>query len=402
MISQRQLFIQHVGQTTDFPLQLEIERAEGIYMFDLNNKPYIDLISGVSVSNVGHVHPKVVKAVQDQAAKYMHLMVYGEYVQTPQVEFAAKLSKLVPENLSSVYFVNSGSEAIEGALKLAKRYTGRSEMVAFNNAYHGSTHGALSLMGNEEFKNAFRPLLPNVKHISFNSEADLEQITTKTACVLIEPVQGEAGVRIPENGYLQKLRKKCTEVGALLIFDEIQTGFGRLGSLFAMHEFNVVPDIFTIAKAMGGGMPIGAFVSSNEIMSSFKTNPILGHITTFGGHPVSCAAAIASLDVLIDENIIADVKRKGDVFKKYLNHKAIKEIRGIGLFMAVELEDFEQVKQVIDRCIEKGLVTDWFLFHDSAFRIAPPLIITDKQIKDACDILNQAIDETVNENTKSI
>jgi acetylornithine/succinyldiaminopimelate/putrescine aminotransferase len=400
MISQRQLFIQHVGQTTDFPLQLEIERAEGIYMFDPNNKSYIDLISGVSVSNVGHVHPKVVKAVQDQAGKYMHLMVYGEYVQTPQVEFAAKLSKLIPDNLDSVYFVNSGSEAIEGALKLAKRYTGRSEMVAFNNAYHGSTHGALSLMGNEEFKNAFRPLLPNVKHIRFNLESDLEQITTKTACVVVEPVQGEAGVRIPENGYLKKLRKKCTEVGALLIFDEIQTGFGRLGSLFAMHEFNVVPDIFTIAKGMGGGMPIGAFVSSNEIMSSFKTNPILGHITTFGGHPVSCAAAIASLDVLIDENIIADVKRKGDLFKKYLNHKAIKEIRGIGLFMAVELKDFEQVKLVIDRCIEKGLVTDWFLFHDSAFRIAPPLIINDKQIKDACDILNQSIDEIVNEHTK--
>ena len=397
MISQRQLFIQHVGQTTDFPLQLEIKRAKGIYMFDSNNKSYIDLISGVSVSNVGHVHPKVVKAVKNQAEKYMHLMVYGEYVQTPQVEFATKLSKLIPENLSSVYFVNSGSEAIEGALKLAKRYTGRSEMIAYNNAYHGSTHGALSVMGNEEFKNAFRPLLPNVKHIRFNSETDLEQITTKTACVLVEPVQGEAGVRIPEDNYLLKLRDKCTEVGALLIFDEIQTGFGRLGSLFAMDEFDVVPDIFTIAKAMGGGMPIGAFVSSNEVMSCLKTNPILGHITTFGGHPVSCAAAIASLDVLIDENIIEDVKRKGDLFKKYLKHPLIKEIRGIGLFMAVELKDFDQVKRVIDRCIEKGLVTDWFLFHDSAFRIAPPLIINDDEIKKACDILTEAIDEIAKE-----
>ena len=393
MISQRQLFLQHVGQTSDFPLQLEIERAEGIYMFDSNNKSYIDLISGVSVSNIGHVHPKVVKAVQDQAEKYMHLMVYGEYIQSPQVEFAQKLSDLIPDKLNSTYFVNSGSEAIEGALKLAKRYTGRSEIISFKNAYHGSTHGALSVMGNEEFKNSFRPLLPGVKFIRFNVEDDLEHITDKTACVLVEPVQGEAGIRVPENDYLKKLRARCDEVGALLIFDEIQTGFGRIGKLFAMMEYNVVPDIMTIAKGMGGGMPIGAFVSSNEIMSSFKINPILGHITTFGGHPVSCAAANASLDVLVNENIIEDVNRKGELFKKYLNHPAIKEIRGLGLFMAVELEDFNQVKKVIDKAISKGLVTDWFLFHDSAFRIAPPLIISDNQIIDACNILNESIDE---------
>jgi len=395
MISQRQLFLQHVGQTSDFPLELEIERAKGIYMYDVNNKSYIDLISGVSVSNVGHVHPKVVKAIQDQAEKYMHLMVYGEYIQTPQVEFAEKLSALIPEPLNSTYFVNSGSEAIEGALKLAKRYTGRTEIVSYNNAYHGSTHGALSVMGNEEFKNAFRPLLPNVNHIRFNNDEDLSLITTKTACVLLEPVQGEAGIRVPENDYLKKLRNRCNEVGALLIFDEIQTGFGRTGSLFAMQEFDVTPDIMTIAKGMGGGMPIGAFVSSNEIMSCLKTNPILGHITTFGGHPVSCAAAIASLDVLITENLISDVKRKGELFRKYLNHSAIKEIRGLGLFMAVELQDYDQVKNVIDRSIEKGLVTDWFLFHDSAFRIAPPLVINDDQILEACNILNEAIDEVV-------
>lgn len=395
MISQRQLFIQHVGQTSDFPLQLEIERAEGIYMYDSNNKSYIDLISGVSVSNVGHIHPKVVKAVKDQAEKYMHLMVYGEYVQSPQVEFATKLSELIPDDLNSVYFVNSGSEAIEGALKLAKRYTGRSEIISCNNAYHGSTHGALSVMGNEEFKNSFRPLLPNVKHIQFNSEKDLSDITNNTACVLVEPVQGEAGIRLPENDYLKKLRTRCNEVGALLIFDEIQTGFGRIGSLFAMQEFDVIPDIFTIAKGMGGGMPIGAFVSSNKIMSSLKTNPILGHITTFGGHPVSCAAAIASLNVLTEENVISDVKRKGELFKKYLVHPAIKEIRGIGLFMAVELENFDQVKAVIDKSVEMGLVTDWFLFHDSAFRIAPPLIITDEEIEKACKILIGAIDKVI-------
>jgi acetylornithine/succinyldiaminopimelate/putrescine aminotransferase len=394
MISQRQLFLQHVGQTTDFPLQLEIERAEGIYMFDKNGKAYIDLISGVSVSNIGHLHPAVVKSVKDQVGKYMHLMVYGEYIQTPQVEFARKLTELLPQNLNSVYFVNSGSEAIEGALKLAKRYTGRSEIVSFKNAYHGSTHGALSVMGNEEFKNAFRPLLPGVKFLNFNSFEEIDLISEKTACVLIEPIQGEAGIRLPEDLYLKKLREKCDETGTILIFDEIQTGFGRTGNLFAFQEYNVIPDIITIAKGMGGGMPIGAFVSSNQIMSSFKTNPILGHITTFGGHPVSCAAACASLDVLINDNLINDVKQKGELFRKYLNHPEIKEIRGIGLFMAVELYNFKQVKRVIDIAVENGLVTDWFLFHDHAFRIAPPLIINDEQIIESCAILNEAIEES--------
>lgn len=395
MISQRQLFLEHVGQTSDFPLQLEIERAQGIYMFDRNDKSYIDLISGVSVSNLGHVHPKVVQAIKTQIEKYMHLMVYGEYIQTPQVEFAKKLTDLLPEKLNSVYFVNSGSEAIEGALKLTKRYTGRSEMISFKNAYHGSTHGALSVMGNEEFKNSFRPLLPDVHFINFNSIDDLELISEKTACVLIEPIQGEAGIRLPKDGYLKKLRKKCDETGTLLIFDEIQTGFGRTGNLFAFQEYDVIPDIITIAKGMGGGMPIGAFVSSNDIMSSFKTNPILGHITTFGGHPVSCAAACALLDVIVNENIIEKVKSKGELFKKYLDHPEIKEIRGIGLFMAVELRDFNQVKKVIDIAVEKGLVTDWFLFHDSAFRIAPPLIITEEQIKESCCILIESIEESV-------
>ncbi len=395
MISQRQLFLEHVGQTSDFPLEIEIERAKGIYLFDKNNKPYIDLISGVSVSNIGHLHDKVVEAVKKQAETYMHLMVYGEYIQSPQVVFAEKISKILPGELNSTYFVNSGSEAIEGALKLAKRYTGRTEIISFNNAYHGSTHGALSVMGNEEFKNSFRPLLPDIKFLTFNSEQDLEKISNKTACVLVESIQGEAGIRIPEDNFLKKLRKKCDETGALLIFDEIQTGFGRIGSFFALMEFDVIPDIMTIAKGMGGGMPIGAFISTNEIMSCLKTNPILGHITTFGGHPVSCAAAVATLDVLTNENIISDVKRKGELFRKYLTHPQIKEIRGMGLFMAVELKDFTQVKKVIDLSIKNGLITDWFLFHDSAFRIAPPLIITDDEIIKACNILNESIESSI-------
>ena len=395
MISQRQLFLQHVGQTSDFPLQLEIERAKGIYLYDTNNKSYIDLISGVSVSNIGHLHENVVEAVKKQAETYMHLMVYGEYIQSPQVEFAEKISKLLPGELNSTYFVNSGSEAIEGALKLAKRYTGRTEIISFKNAYHGSTHGALSVMGNEEFKNSFRPLLPDVKFLSFNSEEELKNISGKTACVLIEPIQGEAGIRLPEGDFLKKIREKCDETGTLLIFDEIQTGFGRIGKLFASIEYDVIPDIMTIAKGMGGGMPVGAFISTHEIMSCLKTNPILGHITTFGGHPVSCAAAVATLDVLTNDNIIEDVKRKGDLFRKHLNHPQIREIRGTGLFMAVELKDFNQVKKVIDKSVEKGLITDWFLFHDSAFRIAPPLIINDNEIIEACNILNESIDETI-------
>ncbi|MEA3317907.1 MAG: aspartate aminotransferase family protein [Bacteroidota bacterium] len=395
MISQRQLFLQHVAQTSDFPLQLEIERAEGIYMYDNDGKAYVDLISGVSVSNLGHRHPSVVTAIKEQVDKYMHLMVFGEYIQSPQVKFAKLLSDNLPENLNSVYYTNSGSEAVEGALKLAKRYTGRSEIVSFNNAYHGSTHGALSVMGNEYFKNPFRPLVPGVKFLEFNNteKENLNNITTKTACVIIEPVQAEAGIVLPEKGFLESLRKRCDETGTLLIFDEIQTGFGRTGDLFAFKKYNVVPDVFTIAKGMGGGMPIGAFVSSQEIMSVFKTNPILGHITTFGGHPVSCAAAYASLKTLLSENIISDVDSKGNLFREKLVHPAIKSIRGVGLFLAVELKDFDMVKNVIDTAIKYGIVMDWFIFYDSAFRIAPPLIITEKQIDETVKILIKAIDE---------
>ncbi len=393
MISQRQLFLQHVAQTSDFPLQLEIEKAEGIYMYGKNGESYIDLISGVSVSNLGHRHPSVVKAIKEQVDKYMHLMVYGEYIQSPQVKFAELLTDNLPDKLNSVYFTNSGSEAVEGALKLAKRHNGRREIIAFKNAYHGSTHGALSVMGNEYFKNSFRPLVPGVKFLEFNNIDDLKNISENTSCVIIEPVQAEAGIVLPKKNFLESLRERCTEIGTLLIFDEIQTGFGRTGDLFAFKKFNVIPDIFTIAKAMGGGMPIGAFVSSREIMAGFKTNPILGHITTFGGHPVSCAAAFASLNTLLSEKIIQDVEHKGNLFRKYLVHPAIKSIRGIGLFLAVELENFEMVKNVIDTAIKYGVVMDWFIFYENAFRIAPPLIITEKQIKESVEILIKSIDE---------
>ena len=328
MISQRQLFLQHVGQTSENPSMLEIEKANGIYLYDKDGKEYIDLISGVSVSNLGHSHPAIIDAVKTQAEKHMHLLVYGELIQSPQVEFAKLLSQQLPNNLESTYFVNSGSEANEGALKLAKRHTGRTEIIAFKNAYHGGTHGVLSLMSDNYFSIAFRPLLPDIRFLDFNNEEDLEQISEKTACVIIEPIQGEAGIVLPQNNFLQKLQKKCNNKGALLIFDEIQTGFGRTGELFAFQKYNVKPDIITIAKAMGGGMPIGAFVSSKAIMYSLTNNPSLGHITTFGGHPVSTAAALANLKVLINDKIIENVNKKGECFLKLLKHDKIKSIRG--------------------------------------------------------------------------
>jgi len=393
MLTERQLFYNHIAQTTEEPIGLEIVKAEGIYMIDKDEKKYIDLISGVSVSNIGHRHPKVVEAVKKQVDKYMHLMVYGEYIQSPQVKYAELFLEQLPAKFDNIYFVNSGSEANEGALKLAKRYTGKSEIVSFNNAYHGSTAGVLSVLGNEYFKSAFRPLVPGVSFIDFNDEAQLNAITEKTAAVIIEPVQAEAGIIIPENDFLQKLRKKCDEVGALLIFDEIQTGFGRTGDLFAFKTYDVEPDIFTIAKGMGGGMPIGAFIASKRIMSVFKDNPILGHITTFGGHPVSAAAALASLNVLINDNIISGVNEKGMLFRKLLVHNKIKSIRGVGLFLAVELENYTQIRKLLDRTIINGLVFDWFIFCDNHFRISPPLNITTNEINNACNIILRSLDE---------
>ena len=392
MLTQRQLFLQHIAQTSDFPLMLEIERAEGVFLFDTNGKSYIDLISGISVSNLGHCYPDVVRAVQEQAAQYMHLMVYGEYVYSPQVQLAKLLTAHLPPSLNNIYFVNSGTEATEGALKLAKRYSGRAEVVSFINAYHGSTHGALSVMGSEEFRQAYRPTLPGVRHIRFNETADLQYITNQTACVIVEPIQAEAGLLVPQNEFLKQLRQRCNETGALLILDEIQTGCGRTGSLFAFEQYGIVPDILLLAKGLGGGMPIGVFISSEEVMSVFKNNPVLGHITTFGGHPVCCAAAHATLQILVQENYIAEVDTKEALFHQLLRHSSIKAIRSKGLLMAVEFENYDFNKKVIDACIERGVITDWFLFADNCLRIAPPLIINEEEIRTACAIILESID----------
>ncbi|HEK21929.1 MAG TPA: aspartate aminotransferase family protein [Bacteroidetes bacterium] len=391
MLTLRQLFLNNNAQTTHFPLLLEFDRAEGVYIYEESGKAYIDLISGIGVSNLGHSHPKVVQAVKDQAEKYMHLMVYGEYVQTPQVRFAEKLVSLLPAALNSVYFTNSGTEAVEGAIKLAKRYTGRPNILAYENSYHGSTHGALSVMGNEEFKQAYRPLLPGTGFLRLNNFDDLERINHQTACVILETVQGEAGVRVPQKAYMQALRQRCSQTGTLLILDEIQAALGRTGKLFAFEHFDIVPDILLMAKALGGGMPIGAFVSSVEIMSAFKENPILGHITTFGGHPVCCAAGLAALEVLLDEDLISGVAEKEAIIREHLQHPAIKEVRGTGLMLAIEFESFDTNKKIIDTCIQNGVITDWFLHCSNSMRIAPPLIITQKELLHACEIIKLAI-----------
>ena len=392
----RKQFLRHVAQTSPSPQLIEVARAEGVFFYTPEGKPYYDLVSGVSVNNVGHGNCAVVEAVKRQAADYMHIMVYGEMVERPQVEFARLLAETLPEPLDTVYFLNSGAEAVEGALKLAKRYTHRTEMISMRRAYHGSTHGAMSMMGEpegEEWKNAFRPLLPDTKAIDFNSFADLEQITERTACVLCEPVQGEAGVRVPQDGYLQALRKRCDEVGALLIFDEIQVGMGRTGEMFAMQKYGVTPDIVCLAKALGGGMPLGAFVSSQKIMSTLTHNPVLGHITTFGGHPVCCAAGLAAMKFLQEEKVVEDVERKGAMFVELLkDHPAVKEIRRSGLLMAVELGESAKLYRLMDLFIEEGILSDWFLYCDTAFRISPPLIITDDEIRNCVALIRKCLD----------
>jgi acetylornithine/N-succinyldiaminopimelate aminotransferase len=393
MLTNRQLFQLHLGQTSPAPLMLEIEKAEGIYLFGPKGEKYIDLVSGVSVSNTGHRHPKVVKAVKDQVDAYLHLMVYGEMIQSPQVKYAGRLASILPQNLGCCYFVNSGSEAIEGALKLAKRFTGKSKIVYFANSYHGSTHGALSIQGSEIYRNAFRPLMPDTWEIAFNDFKSLDVIDNKTACVVIEPVQAEAGVIYPAEGYLEEIRKRCSATGTLLVFDEVQTGFGRTGKMFAIDRFGVKPDILVLAKALGGGMPLGAFISSNEIMSSLISDPPLGHITTFGGHPVCCAAGLASLEVIIDENLVAGCESKSSVFRRELIHPLITEIRGEGLLLAVQLTKPEYVNYIVSHAPEHGLVLDYFLFCPGAFRIAPPLIISNDEITDACSRLKVLLDE---------
>lgn len=378
--SQRELFLKHVAQTSPAPVGLEIVSAKGVHLKDINGKEYTDLISGISVSNIGHCHPRVVAAIETQSRLYMHLMVYGEYVQSPQVRLATELTKLLPPKLNSVYFVNSGSEATEGALKLAKRFTGRSEMISFHNCYHGSTHGALSMMGSELFKTNYRPLLPDTRRLTFNDDGDLANITEHTACVLVEPIQSEAGVVAARPEWLKQLRDRCQAVGALLIFDEVQTGFGRTGTFFAFEQYGLAPDILTLGKGMGGGMPAGAFVSSAEIMRNLTHTPVLGHMTTFGGHPVCCAAALANLEVIRDEKLYERALHIGETVKKKLVHPAIKELRACGGLIAVDFGTESLNMEIIQKCIDKGVITDWFLFNSHSMRIAPPLTITDEEL----------------------
>ncbi len=392
MLTNRQLFQQYIAQTSDSPIGLEIEKAEGIYLYSADGKKYIDLISGISVSNTGHRHPCVIKAIREQLDLYLHLMVYGEYIQSPQVRLATRLAELLPSNLSNTYFVNSGSEAVEGALKLAKRFTGRKEIVAFHNAYHGGTHGSLSVMGDETLKIPFYPLLPGITHIKINKTEGLDTITDQTACVIIEPIQGEAGVISSTTEFLAALRKRCTETGALLIFDEIQSGFGRTGKLFAFQKYNIIPDIILLAKGMGGGLPIGAFISSKEIMSSLSHDPILGHISTFGGNPVCCAASLANLEVIIAEKLSESVEAKSNILREMLaGLPGVADYRSAGLLIAVELDSFESVKKVICQAMENGIITDWFLFNSKSIRIAPPLIISDDEIRFACQVIADSI-----------
>ncbi len=389
----RELFFQYVAQTSSAPIGLNVDRADGVFLYS-EGKKYFDLVSGVSVSNIGHGNKEVTDAVKAQVDNYFHLMVYGEMVQAPQVLHASLLSSILPESLRSIYYVNSGSEANEGALKLAKRVTGRREIISCKNGYHGSTHGALSVMGNEAMKSAFRPLLPMRSEIVFNNAEDLEKITNQTACVIMEPVQGEGGVVTPINGYLKKVRERCTQVGAMLIFDEVQTAFGRTGKMFAFEKYGVIPDILTLAKALGGGMPLGAFISSKKNMEALQSNPILGHITTFGGHPVCCAAALASLKILLRENWISKVEEKSLHIENRLKaHPKVKEIRRAGLLIAIDLGREDYASKIIPLLLEEGVISDYFLFNPTSFRIAPPLSISDLEIDEAIDAVIKAIDK---------
>ena len=393
MPSNKELFFSNLALPATTPLGIEITHAKGMYMYTPEGHKILDLLAGISVSNLGHQHPDIVQAVKDQAERHMHLMVYGEVIQGPQVKLAEKICELLGPPFSSVYFGNSGAEATEGALKLARKATGRTELISFKNAYHGSTHGALSVMGDETLKQPFRPLLPDVRQIRFNVESDLQFITTRTAGVIVEPVQGEAGYIPPADDFLQKLSDRCKAVGALLIFDEIQTGFGRTGPLFAFHKYSVLPDIITLAKGLGGGMPIGAFAAKKSVMDHLSDRPILGHITTFGGHPVSAAAALKNCELIQNGIQEFDVVSKEKLFKEKLVHPRIKEITGTGLMLAVHLETFDEVQYCMDRCLEKGLLIDWFLFNSTSLRISPPLIISRTEIEWACSILLETLDE---------
>lgn len=388
--------MEHVGQTSPSPMLIEVARAEGSFFYTPEGKRYFDLVAGVSVSNVGHANPGVIRAVQEQAANYMHVMVYGEMVERPQVEYARRIAELLPGDLDCVYFVNSGAEAVEVALKLAKRYTGRTELISMRRAYHGSTHGAMSMMGTpegEEWKAEFRPLLPDVKSINFNSFDDLMEITERTAGVLCEVVQGEAGVRLPNPEWLRALRDRCSEVGALLIFDEIQTGMGRTGEMFAATKYGITPDVVCLAKAFGGGMPLGGVAANRQILDSFTHNPCLGHITTFGGHPVCCAAGLAALNYLVNNNVVDNVERKGKLFEERVSlHPKVQEIRRSGLLLAVELGSSDYLYKLMEIFKEEGIMSDWFLYCDTAFRISPPLTISDSEIEECCAIIARSLD----------
>jgi acetylornithine/succinyldiaminopimelate/putrescine aminotransferase len=392
-MNQRELFLRHVAQTSEAPLALEIVRASGCMMWDKDGKGYLDLISGISVCNVGHGNAVVVDAVKKQSEQYMHLMVYGELISAPQVQYATKITSFLPETLQSVYFTNSGTEATEGAMKLAKRLTGRTKIIGFKDSYHGSTQGALSVMGDEYWRNAFRPLLPGVVHLEHNNIRELDNIDTDTACVIAEPIQAERGVKTPSAEWMKALRARCDETGALLILDEIQTGMGRTGTLFAFEQFDIVPDILLLGKALGGGMPLGAFISSTDRMNAFASNPVLGHITTFGGHPVCCAAGLAAFQFLLDEELINGVGQKAQLFAQRLKHPLIRDFRSAGLLMAIDFGSWDLNKLVIDTCIARGVFTDWFLFAAASMRLAPPLIITEDEINRACDIILAVCDE---------
>jgi acetylornithine/N-succinyldiaminopimelate aminotransferase len=387
----RQLFLQHIAQTSSAPLALEIVKAEGCELTDASGKKYIDLIGGISVANVGHRHPDVIDAIKKQLDAYMHVMVYGEFVQNPQVQYAKLLTDYLPPSLNSVYFTNSGAEAVEGAMKLSKRATGRTEIIAFKNSYHGSTQGALSIIGDEYWRNAFRPLLPNVLHLKYNSFEDLAFITDQTACVIAETIQAEAGIIAAQTDWIQALQNKCRQTGALFILDEIQAGFGRTGQLWGFQNFDVTPDILLLGKALGGGMPLGAFIADKKLMNHLTNNPVLGHITTFGGHPVCCAAGMSAFKVLLENDF--DVSKKEELFKLLLQNSKVKSISSFGLWLAIEFDSFEICKAVIDTCIQGGMITDWFLFKSNCLRISPPLIISDDQIEKACETINNSIDQ---------
>ena len=384
-------FFKYQAQTTSHPLAMEIKHAEGSYIYDTKDKPYLDFIAGVSACPLGHKHPKVLTAIKEQLDKYSHVMVYGEYIQQPAVDLCELLASHLPQPLETTYLTNSGTEAIEGALKLARRYTGRSEIIAANHAYHGNTMGALSIMGYEERKQPFRPLVPDVRFIDYNNEDHIKQITKNSAAVILETIQGGAGFIEPKNNYLEKVQKRCNDVGALLILDEIQPGIGRTGKLFGFENYNCIPDIVVTGKGLGGGMPIGAFTASKEMMDALKENPKLGHITTFGGHPVIAAAALATLKEITETNLIAEALRKEQLFRQHLQHPKIKEIRGKGLMLAALTASAELTNKVILECQDKGLILFWLLFEPRAIRITPPLTISDSEIIKGCEIIKNSL-----------